>query len=157
MLRTILAVVAVLILLLLGRFIMMSHGASPPDHLNHAAARLEPCPDKPNCVSSRAKRKSQRVEPLVVPGPPAAALEHVTRAIEAMERSRIVTAGDGYVHAEFKSRLFRFVDDLELVYDEKLPGFQVRSASRSGHSDLGVNRKRVEALRNRLAAMPGDR
>ena len=61
-------------------------------------------------------------------------------------RSTIVTLGDGYLHAEFTSRLFRFVDDLELHYEPGAFACQVRSASRTGHSDLGVNRKRVAEL-----------
>lgn len=152
MLRIIAVLAGVLVLLLLGRFVFMSANAKPPGHLASPGARLAPCPDMPNCVSSLAKRKSQRVEPLIVRGSAAEAARVVVREIEAMPRSRVVNSGDGYVHAEFTSRLFRFVDDLELVYDGDLPGFQVRSASRVGRSDLGANRKRVEALRYRLTA-----
>jgi len=152
MLRIVPAVVAVLVLLLLGRFVFMSTTASAPDHLGNPGTGLTPCPDKPNCVSSLAERDSQRVEPLVVAGGADDAARAVLRVLDAMPRCRVVTSGDGYLHAEFTSRLFRFVDDLELLYDDSVPGFQVRSASRVGHSDLGANRKRVEALRDRLAA-----
>ncbi len=63
-----------------------------------------------------------------------------------MSRMRVVSASDDYLHAEERSRLFRFVDDLELLAapDGELI---VRSASRVGRSDLGVNRRRVERLR----------
>jgi len=63
----------------------------------------------------------------------------------------VVTVDGPYLHAEFTSRLLHFVDDLELLYDPEAQSFEVRSASRVGTSDLGVNRRRVETLRQRLA------
>ncbi|MFQ5525303.1 MAG: DUF1499 domain-containing protein [Thermoanaerobaculia bacterium] len=150
MLRVAAAVVALLAALLVARFIHLSMTADPPGNLAAKSHSLAPCPESPNCVSSQAKRDSQRVEALIVEGDPQGALERVEAAIESMDRSRIVSAGDGYLHAEFKSAVFRFVDDLELVYDAELPGFQVRSASRVGYADMGTNRKRVEALRGLL-------
>ncbi len=70
-----------------------------------------------------------------------------------MKRARIITAQKGYIHAEFTSFLFRFVDDVEFVLDEGSKTIHVRSASRVGYSDLGVNRKRVEAIRSRFDAL----
>jgi len=71
-------------------------------------------------------------------------------AIEGMPGARIVTVDGPYLHAEFTSPLFRFVDDLELLWNGERQVLDVRSASRVGNSDLGVNRKRVEVLRRRL-------
>ena len=142
--------VALVALLLVGRFVHLSSTSQPPDHLAGAGRSLVPCPDSPNCVSSQAAGEQHRIEPLLVDGDPASALERAAAAVASMPRAHIVTSGDGYLHAEFTSALFRFVDDLELLYDASLPGFQVRSASRVGHSDLGANRKRVEALRSLL-------
>lgn len=147
MLRVGLSLVGILLLLLIGRFAYLSMTTQPPDTLGGASHRLAPCPATPNCVSSQAERASRRVDPLRLSGSAPEALATVVDAIQAMPGSRVITADDGYVHAEFRSRVFRFVDDLELVYDPEVPGFQVRSASRTGRSDLGVNRKRVEALR----------
>lgn len=143
-------VVAALSLLLVARFVHLSLTAEGPEHMSPSQGPLSPCPDKPNCVSSQATRESQRIDPLLVEGDPANALALLVSAIENMARAEIVTAGDGYLHAEFKSAIFRFADDLEAVYDPELPGFHVRSASRVGHSDLGANRKRIEALRSLL-------
>jgi uncharacterized protein (DUF1499 family) len=150
MLRIVLAVVALLALMLVGRFVSISMPTPPPDDLGASTGRLAPCPESPNCVSSQADRESQRVDALIMPGPADAAWKQIVQAIEVMPRARIVKNEDGYMHVEFTSFLFRFVDDLELVYDGTVPGFQVRSASRAGHSDMGANRKRVEALRARL-------
>jgi uncharacterized protein (DUF1499 family) len=67
--------------------------------------------------------------------------------LTAWPRTRVVTATGSYVHAECHSRIFRFVDDVEFLLDRAAGVIHVRSASRAGHSDLGVNRARVEALR----------
>ncbi len=106
---------------------------------------LDPCPNRPNCVSSQATDKTQWVEPL--PHRSDSDFEALGTLLEAMPGCRIVTLTQTYIHAEFRSRIFSFVDDLELLLDEDGGVIQVRSASRLGHSDLGANRKRVEALR----------
>lgn len=72
--------------------------------------------------------------------------------IGRLPRSEIVTATDRYLHATLKSRIFGFVDDLELRLDPQTDVIHIRSASRSGHYDLGVNRRRVERLRKQLRA-----
>lgn len=106
---------------------------------------LEPCPDRPNCVSSQATEERQWVEPFPHRGD--SDIEILGTLLETMTGSRIVTLTQTYIHAEFRSRIFRFVDDLELLLDEDQGVIQVRSESRLGHSDLGANRHRVEALR----------
>lgn len=67
-----------------------------------------------------------------------------------MERTNIVTETDNYFHAEFKSALMGFVDDSEFYHDEREDVIHVRSASRVGYSDFGVNRRRVESIRERF-------
>lgn len=141
-----LAVIA-LVLLLCARFIYLNMTSDPPEHARPGQSALADCPSSPNCVSSQAGSESQRIEPLVVSGDREEATAKLESAIESMPRARVVASADGYLHAEFKSVLFRFVDDLEAIHDPEVPGFQVRSASRVGHSDLGANRKRVAALR----------
>ena len=109
--------------------------------------RLKPCPGTPNCVCSEPGTPgSQRVDPLPFHGDADTAWKRVKGAIEAMG-GRIVEERPGYLHAIFTSRFFRFVDDIELRLEEDEGVVQVRSASRVGHSDFGVNRKRVERLR----------
>lgn len=76
----------------------------------------------------------------------------IQAAVESMPGSRVVTVADGYVHAEFRSIVFGFVDDVEFLVDEANGRIDVRSASRVGYSDLGTNRRRVEDIRRRLAA-----
>ena len=92
------------------------------------------------------------IAPIPFKGTAVEAMAAAKRAIESMARSRIVREERGYVYAEFRSKLLGFVDDVELVHDEKAGVFHVRSASRLGRRDFGVNRKRVEFLRKKLQA-----
>jgi uncharacterized protein (DUF1499 family) len=108
---------------------------------------LAPCPTSPNCVSSRARDAAQRVKPLPFDGDPVEAIHRLRKVIDDMPRTRIVSAGDDWLRAEFSSRLFGFVDDVEAVVDSTRRVIDIRSASRTGHWDLGTNRSRVEAIR----------
>ena len=127
---------------------MMSADMPPPPP--PAIHELAPCPDRPNCVSSLAEDTEHRIEPLPLEGTPEEALARLRRIIEEMPRTSVDEIGDGYLKARFRSRIMRFVDDLELVVDAETGVVHVRSASRIGYSDWGVNRKRVEEIRARL-------
>lgn len=107
--------------------------------------QFAPCPDSPNCVSSSATDEKHAIEPL-----PGGALEFNALAAHIAEtkKAKILVLTDNYLHATYTSGFFGFVDDLELYDDETQ--IHVRSASREGYSDLGVNRKRVENLRTYL-------
>lgn len=112
--------------------------------------RLSPCPTSPNCVSSLSADKSHYVEPLTYEVTLEEAREKLISVIHSMKRAEIVTAEIDYIHATFKSALFGFVDDVEFSFDDQRKVIDVRSASRTGYSDLGVNRKRVEEIRKRF-------
>jgi uncharacterized protein (DUF1499 family) len=109
-------------------------------------AGLKPCPSSPNCVSSTAKDPGHSIAPFVLYRTAAETLALLARAIETLPRSSIRQQENGYLKAEFRTRL-GFVDDLELLADEARGVVHVRSASRSGYWDLGANRRRVETLR----------
>jgi uncharacterized protein (DUF1499 family) len=111
---------------------------------------LSPCPKSPNCVSSLSEDQSHHVEPLNYEVSQEEAREKLISVINSMKRSEIVTAEVNYIHAIFKSALFGFVDDVEFAFDEQRKVIDVRSASRTGYSDLGVNRKRVEEIRKKF-------
>ncbi len=115
-----------------------------------AGRSLAPCPNRPNCVSSLADDASHLVEPLALRVPVERAWPQLRDAVALLPRTRIVESGDGYLRAEATSRLFRFVDDLEVLHVPGTARIDVRSASRVGYSDLGVNRARVESLRDAL-------
>jgi uncharacterized protein (DUF1499 family) len=130
----------------------LSCAGRAPLSLDVSASGLTPCPSSPNCVSSDADAGSQRVEPLTLAAPAEVAWRAAVELVTRMPRTRIVSETPEYVHAECRSALFGFVDDLELHLRPAAGAIAVRSASRLGYSDLGVNRRRVEKLRAALAA-----
>ncbi len=71
--------------------------------------------------------------------------------IKSMKRTKIVASTNIYIHAEFASAMFRFVDDVEFYFEDSRNIIHVRSASRVGYSDMGVNRKRIEQVRKLFA------
>lgn len=118
-------------------------------NLGITESRFAPCPSSPNCVSSDATDPAHHVVPLAVSAPEAWQAARV--AIAALPRTEIVTETSDYLHAECRSAVFGFVDDVELQLRPAQGIIAVRSASRIGYSDLGVNRRRVEAIRSALA------
>jgi uncharacterized protein (DUF1499 family) len=114
--------------------------------------RLASCGRRLNCVSSQADpADAQRyVAPLPFKGGAAEAIAAARRAVEAMPRARVVGAQGSYLHAEFRSKLMGYVDDVEFLFDAQAGVLHVRSASRLGRRDFNVNRERVEALRTRI-------
>lgn len=111
------------------------------------AGRLTPCPKTPNCVSTQAPPGKQHMDPIPYKGSVEQARQRLFSALRGFERVTIVEEGPDYIHAEFRSKLLRFVDDVELVVDEQAKLVHFRSASRTGRYDFGVNRQRMEKLR----------
>jgi uncharacterized protein (DUF1499 family) len=142
------AVVAVVVM-----FAVLSATSRRPGNLDVANGRLAPCPSSPNCVCSQDDDPGHHVEPIRYAGPdPVAKLASV---VGTMSGGKVITSSDDYLYAEFTSRIFRFVDDVEFQVDPASKVIQCRSASRAGHSDLGVNRKRIEAIRKAFADSDG--
>lgn len=109
--------------------------------------KLAPCPDSPNCVSSQAGDAVHKIEPLAYKTDRTDAFSRLVTVIKGMKRTRIISSTDNYIHAEFTSKIFRFVDDVEFYFTNAGKVIHVRSASRVGYGDMGVNRKRVEEIR----------
>ncbi len=121
--------------------------AARPSALGVKDGKLSRCPRSPNCVSSQSEDRAHYVKPLEYTGTKEEAMKRIVAVIESMRRTKIVTKTNDYLHAEFRSLIFRFVDDVEFYFDDKGNTIHMRSASRVGYSDLGVNRKRVERIR----------
>jgi uncharacterized protein (DUF1499 family) len=126
---------------------------------NLAAGTLAPCPESPNCVSTRAPREDQRhhVAPIPLGDTAAGAtpnpeevLRRVAAVIENQPRMEIVERGDTYLRAAATSKIFRFVDDIDFLVDSEEGMLHMRSASRVGEGDMGVNRARYEVFREAL-------
>lgn len=116
---------------------------------------LAPCPDTPNCVSTEADDPARRMEPIPFQGPPAAAVGRLVEVVEEMPGGRVVRRDGDWIRARFTSRLFGFVDDVDLVVDAGAGVVRFRSASRAGYWDLGANRRRMNRLRARFLARAG--
>jgi uncharacterized protein (DUF1499 family) len=121
----------------------------PPTNIGVNNGRLTACPNTPNCVSSQAPASDAQhaIAPLPMSGDAAATMANLKQVIKAMPRTKIVTETNNYLYVEFASKLMGYVDDVEFYLDNDTNTVQVRSASRLGQSDLGVNRQRIEDIR----------
>jgi len=126
-------------------------GTSPDLGINNG--KLMPCPKTPNCVNSQAKNNENYIEPIHFTGTQQEAKDRLLRTLESEKRTKVITDKKDYIRVEFTSALFRFVDDVEFYFMKKQADttiIHIRSASRIGYSDLGVNRKRIEKIRNKF-------
>jgi uncharacterized protein (DUF1499 family) len=123
-----------------------------PDNLGVKDGRFAPCKPTPNCVSSQADPADSEhyIAPIVYRG----TMDALRRAVESMQRATVIKEEGNYLYAEYKSALMGYVDDVELLLDESARLVHVRSASRLGRSDFGVNRKRIEELRTLIGSRP---
>ncbi len=115
--------------------------------------KLKECPDTPNCVNSQIQDKKHFIDPVIIKATSLEAKNYILEVLEEQKQSKVVVVESDYIRAEFVSKVFRFVDDVEFYFpesDSKELQIHVRSASRIGYSDLGVNRKRIENFRSRI-------
>jgi uncharacterized protein (DUF1499 family) len=146
-LRIVLIVIAILTVAVLVRFAMLGHGSKSGQAPGLLSGSLAPCPDKPNCVCSEfGDAAVHYIAPLDYAGtPPEQAWGDVLQIIKELG-GEVVVANDEYIAATFSSSVFGFIDDVECRLEPSQKRIQIRSASRVGHSDLGVNRRRVETM-----------
>ena len=123
-----------------------------PDYLGVKDGRLARPKRTPNCVSSQADAADAEhyIAPIAFKGSALEAIAAARKAVEGTPRATVVRHEGNYLYAEFRSRIMGFVDDVEFTYDETAGVLHVRSASRLGRRDFGVNRERVEQLRSRI-------
>ena len=108
--------------------------------------RLSSCPETPNCVSSQEKFSQNRIPPITFEDSLEQAKERIYKVINSMRGTRIITKEVLYLHVEFTTEVLGFIDDVEFYFDGSQSLIHVRSASRRGYWDLGVNRRRVETI-----------
>jgi uncharacterized protein (DUF1499 family) len=130
---------------------------TPPADLGVHDGKLKPPSKTPNSVSSQAslypdhpQRDYADIAPFAVSGQLDVAMDRIARIVEDMEGAKIVAREPGYLYVQFTTRLMKYVDDAEFWFDPVARVIHVRSASRLGSSDLGVNRKRIEFIRQQL-------
>ncbi len=130
---------------------VLSFSGTRPTNLGVTDGKLAACPSSPNCVNSQTPQSDGEhyIEPIAC-GDVDTAMARLRSIVDSMARTTVVTESENYLYAEFKSALMGYVDDVEFYLDKAAGALQVRSASRVGKSDLGVNRKRIEAIRAQL-------
>lgn len=134
---------------------MIGCSGTRPLDLGLTTGRLRPCPASPNCVSSEEGTPPDK-QVQSFPAPTGSAdMKRLAALLTAWERTEVITSTADYLHAECTSRLWRFKDDVEFRFDSAANVIHVRSASRLGEGDLGVNRKRVDAMREEWSRLIG--
>ena len=135
--------------------------STAPNDLGVRDGRLKPPSNTDNSVTSQAalypdhpQRQYSDIAPLPLRGDGPATVAKIRGVVAAMDGAKIVKNNPDYLYAQYTTTLMKFVDDVEFWYDPTARVIQVRSASRVGKGDMGVNRKRIEAVRAALAAAP---
>jgi uncharacterized protein (DUF1499 family) len=131
-----------------------SRSEAQPSAVLDSAGRLPPCPSSPNCVSTLAQDPEHQMAPLPYRIDRATSRRLIMSIVGAMPRTTLVVDEDHYLHYEFRSRVFGFVDDVAFVFDDEAALIQFRSASRTGYSDFGVNRSRMTAISEAYQSAP---
>jgi len=132
---------AIVVLGLAARFVLIPSASAMPDNLGVTDGELAPCPSSPNCYASRGVG-----DPIPYDMPTSEARQRLLNIIEGMERSTVVTSEPNYIHAEFRSQLWGFIDDTEFYIDDENNVIHYRSAARLGQGDMGVNQNRIESI-----------
>lgn len=140
---------AICLSLMGGVMFLTACAGTRPEHLGQPRTHLEPCGESPNCVNSLSQSKAHALAPLATTD-----LALIKKVVAGLERSKIIVDSESYLYAEFHSRWFGFVDDVEFLVDKKAAVTHLRSASRVGYSDMGVNRRRMEQIRAAVFAHP---
>ncbi len=123
-----------------------------PDGLGYVDGHFKPPSWKPNCVSSTIEKSdSHYIAPITFSGDAAVAWTKLSAIVKAQERTRVISEKPDYLYAEFETKLMGYVDDVEFALDAKNNAIQVRSSSRLGISDRGVNRARIERIRSEFS------
>ena len=159
--RTLAALAVVVVILPLlslaaGQFGLLR--GSPPEERGLRDGRLQPPSRTDNSVSSQAQLwpageyavEYARIEPIRFSDDPVAAMNRLRDVLQAWPGATIVEERPDYIAVEFETRWLRFVDDAQFLLDPAERVIHVRSKSRLGRGDHGVNRERIEALRRRL-------
>ena len=110
-------------------------------------SHLSPCPESPNCVVSQNGDEKHSIEPITYSTDRETAKKTLLKVLTVVPRTEVIKSDDDYILAESKSRIFSFVDDVEFYFPEGENVIHMRSASRVGESDLGVNKRRLEQIR----------
>lgn len=149
-----LPVVLTLVFLLGGTILFSGQtrllAGTKPNNLGMATGQLLACPATPNCVNSQSLDAEHSITPITYTSSAEDAFKTLKTVVQSFKQSAIAQETDKYIYAEFTIPIVGFVDDVEFLLDKDAKVINVRSASRLGESDLGVNRKRIETIRTKF-------
>ena len=110
--------------------------------------KLQPCPKSPNCVSTQSTDAKHKMDPLNYTDDIKEVKSKIKEIIKSFKRTRLITEEEDYLHFEFRTATFKFVDDVEFYFDDSAKLIHFRSAAQKGWSDMGVNKKRMKKIRD---------
>jgi len=122
-----------------------------PDNLGVKDGFLSSCPTSPNCVVSQNADETHYIQPITYEVDRQNAKETLLKVLSVVPETTIIENTDNYIRTESRSKIMGFVDDAEFYFPEDKKEIEMRSASRLGESDLGVNRRRLEQIRLAMA------
>jgi len=138
------------IILVTALLLIVGCSGTRPLHVNNQT-ELAACPDTPNCVNTRSTDEVHSIDSFQYKGDAAGMMERLAAVIGSMDRTEIITQTESYLYVEFTSKMWKYVDDVEFLFDSETNTIHFRSASRLGKSDFGVNRERMETIRGLLS------
>ncbi|TVP88596.1 MAG: DUF1499 domain-containing protein [Pseudomonadaceae bacterium] len=146
MLKALLIILAILALLVAAFFARIYWQNAQVPALGHTQGQLAPLSSKPNGVSTQAEETDKQVEPWPFFGDQKTSMQAIMAAVQSYGEVEVVTQDTDYLRVVFITPRMRFRDDAEFYLDSESEQIHFRSASRAGHSDMGLNRERYEAL-----------
>jgi len=139
--------VLLILLVAIGARIAIPFLGPQPDTLGVIDGQFAPCPDSPNCVNSFDNDEEHAIDPISISGSVETVQAALLQVIHNLPRTEVITSEPTYVHVVSRSRIMGYLDDAEFMIDADAALIHVRSASRLGHSDMGVNRAFIEEVR----------
>jgi len=139
-----------ILLVAIGARIAIPFISNQPDTLGVTDGEFAPCPDSPNCVNSFDSDEEHAIDSLTVTGSVESIQAALLQVIHNQSGTSVITTDTTYIHATYRSQIMGYIDDVEFLIDADAGLVHVRSASRLGHSDMGVNRARIEDIRTSL-------
>ena len=112
--------------------------------------QLKECPTSPNCVSTQTQQEDKKMDPIPFEQDPKEVMEIIKGIVESRPRTNLENESNNLLHYTFKSCLFGFIDDVEFLINAEQKLIHFRSASRTGYSDLGVNKNRMTELKKAI-------
>lgn len=144
-------VITALFISLICSLFMPARNASAASDGDSPLDKLEPCSGRPNCVSSVSTDEMNRVDPIPFQGCRTESEAKLLKLINSLERATVVVQKENYIKVEIRSAVFRFVDDVEFVFDDANQLIHFKSVARNGYYDFGVNRRRMNAIRSHFS------